>query len=55
VVFDLEEVPEGTRLRVVESGFEGIAADRLQKAFRGNEQGWTEQLENLHRHVHPAA
>jgi uncharacterized protein YndB with AHSA1/START domain len=51
VVFELEEVPEGTRLTVVESGFEGIPADRLQKAFRGNESGWSGQLENIRRHV----
>jgi len=51
VVFELEEVPEGTRLTVVESGFDGIPADRLQKAYRGNESGWTEQLQALHRHV----
>ena len=51
VVFDLEEVPEGTRLTVVESGFDGIPADRLQKAYRGNESGWSEQLESIRRHV----
>jgi len=51
VVFELEEVPEGTRLTVVESGFEGIPADRLQKAYRGNESGWSGQLENIRRHV----
>lgn len=55
VVFELEEVPEGTRLTVVESGFEGIPADRLQKAYRGNESGWSEQLENIRRHVGSAA
>ncbi len=51
VVFELEEVPEGTRLTVVESGFDGLPADRLEKAFRGNESGWTGQLENVRRHV----
>jgi len=55
VVFELEEVPEGTRLTVVESGFEGIPADRLQKAFRGNDSGWTGQLQNIARHVAPAS
>lgn len=51
VVFELEEVPEGTRLTVVESGFDGIPADRLEKAYRGNESGWAEQMENIRRHV----
>lgn len=54
VVFELEEIPEGTRLTVVESGFDGIPADRLEKAYRGNESGWEEQLENIHRYVAPA-
>jgi uncharacterized protein YndB with AHSA1/START domain len=51
VVFQLEEVPEGTRLTVVESGFDGIPADRLQKAYRGNESGWAGQLQNISRYV----
>jgi hypothetical protein len=51
VVFELAEAPEGTRLTVIESGFEGIPADRLEKAYRGNESGWAEQLENIRRHV----
>jgi uncharacterized protein YndB with AHSA1/START domain len=51
VAFQLEEVPEGTRLTLVESGFDGIPAERLEKAYRGNEAGWAEQLENIRRHV----
>jgi uncharacterized protein YndB with AHSA1/START domain len=55
VVFELAEVPEGTRLTVVESGFDRIASDRLEKVFRGNTSGWEAQLENLRRHVGAAA
>lgn len=54
VVFELAEVPEGTRLTVVESGFDRIPADRLQKAYRGNESGWAGQLKNIERYVSSA-
>lgn len=51
VVFELEEVPEGTRLTVTESGFDRIAPSRRGKAYRENDAGWTGQLENLRKHV----
>ena len=51
VVFRLEEAPGGTRLKVVESGFDRIPAARRNEAFRMNDQGWTEQLKNIERHV----
>ncbi len=51
VVFELEEVPEGTRLRVVESGFDRIPVARRTQAFRMNDEGWTEQMKNVERHV----
>jgi uncharacterized protein YndB with AHSA1/START domain len=51
VEFRLEEVPEGTRLTVVESGFDGIPAGRRDEAFRMNEGGWAEQVENIRKHV----
>src|SRR5258706_7200740 len=44
VVFELEEVADGTMLTVVESGFEGIPLARRGEAYRGNEQGWTAQM-----------
>jgi uncharacterized protein YndB with AHSA1/START domain len=47
VVFELEEIPEGTRLTVTESGFDQIPITRRSKAYRENEQGWTGQLENI--------
>jgi hypothetical protein len=55
VVFELDEVPEGTRLTVTETGFDRIPADRRAKAYRQNEQGWTGQLENLRNYVVPTA
>jgi uncharacterized protein YndB with AHSA1/START domain len=51
VVFELEDVPEGTRLTVTETGFDQIPVDRRAKAYRENDQGWTEQLENVRNYV----
>src|ERR1700737_4403384 len=51
VEFQLEEVAEGTRLKVVESGFDGIPLTRRAEALRMNNAGWTEQLENIARYV----
>jgi uncharacterized protein YndB with AHSA1/START domain len=54
VEFRLDEVAGGTRLTVVESGFDRIPAARRDEAFRMNEGGWAEQLLNIERHVTPA-
>jgi uncharacterized protein YndB with AHSA1/START domain len=51
VVFELEEVPEGTRLTVTESGFDQIPIARRSQAYRENDEGWTGQLENLSRYL----
>jgi uncharacterized protein YndB with AHSA1/START domain len=51
VEFTLEEVPGGTRLTIVESGFDKLPLSRRAEAFRMNEAGWIEQLENVTRHV----
>jgi uncharacterized protein YndB with AHSA1/START domain len=51
VVFELEEVPEGTRLKVTESGFDQIPLARRAEAFRLNSEGWAAQLESVARHV----
>jgi uncharacterized protein YndB with AHSA1/START domain len=51
VVFRLEEVREGTRLTVVESGFDAIPLERRALAFRLNDQGWAAQLLSIERHV----
>jgi uncharacterized protein YndB with AHSA1/START domain len=51
VEFQLEEVAGGTRLRVVESGFDGIPPARRAEALRMNDAGWTEELENIARYV----
>ncbi len=51
VVFELNEVPEGTRLRVTESGFDRIPAERRAEAFRMNSGGWEGQVKNIARYV----
>lgn len=40
VEFTLEEMPVGTKLTVVESGFDRIPLERRAAAFNGNDQGW---------------
>src|SRR4051812_40788533 len=44
VVFELEEVPEGTRLTVTETGFDRIPVARRAKAYRENTEGWAGQM-----------
>jgi uncharacterized protein YndB with AHSA1/START domain len=51
VVFELEEVPEGTRLTVTETGFDRIPVARRAKAYRENEEGWTAQLEAIRQYL----
>jgi uncharacterized protein YndB with AHSA1/START domain len=51
VEFRLEDAEGGTRLTVVESGFDALPPGRRERAFRSNEGGWTEQLKNIERHV----
>ena len=51
VTCELQDAPEGTLLTVVESGFDGLPPARRAIAYRDNEGGWTEQMENIQRHV----
>ena len=51
VVFTLEPTATGTLLKVVESGFDKIPANRRAEAFRMNEGGWEAQMKNIDRHV----
>ncbi len=51
VEFRLEEIPDGTAVTIVESGFDGLPVARRADAYRMNNQGWTGQVKNLVRHV----
>ena len=53
VEFTLERIPTGTRLRIVESGFDKLPAHRRDEAFRMNDRGWSIQTEMIARHVEP--
>ena len=55
VVFELEEVSQGTMLTVVESGFDQVPLARRAKAFQMNEGGWTAQMKNIEEYVRSAA
>lgn len=51
VEFRLEKTATGTLLVVTESGFENIPAERRLEAFRMNDGGWAEQMNNIESHV----
>ena len=51
VTFVLADAPEGTLLKVIESGFDKVPPERRLEAFRMNERGWGAQLENIARHA----
>ena len=55
VVFELEEVKDGTMLTVIESGFDRLPLERRRDAYRGNEEGWTWQMKSIAEHVTKAA
>ncbi len=47
VEFTLEAVGEGTRLRVVETGFAQLPEDRYRKAYEAHTEGWASELGEL--------
>ena len=49
VTFTLDEVAGGTRLTIVESGFDAIPESRRAKAFGMNSNGWNGQIENIRK------
>lgn len=51
VVFELAEVPGGTKLDLTESGFEGIPLERRANAFTSNEQGWAAQMTLIEKYL----
>ena len=55
VEFRLEDASGGTRLTLVESGFDRLPSERRAQALRDNEGGWTAQMENIAKHVDHAA
>jgi uncharacterized protein YndB with AHSA1/START domain len=51
VEFRLEPASEGTRLTIVESGFDALPSHRQPIALRMNDSGWAEQIKNIRAHV----
>lgn len=51
VEFRLEPIPGGTRVTVVESGFENVPSYRRAEAFRMNSAGWGMQMQNIHAYL----
>lgn len=49
VSFTLEDAAGGTRLTIVESGFDAIPASRRAKAFSMNSAGWDGQAKNIQK------
>ena len=49
VSFTLEDAGQGTRLTIVESGFDAIPESRRAKAFAMNSSGWAGQAENIRK------
>jgi uncharacterized protein YndB with AHSA1/START domain len=55
IVFELEEVPGGTRLTISESGFDRIPLERRAAALKANESGWEHQSRLIQKYLalHP--
>lgn len=51
VEFLLTEEDGGTRVTVIESGFDRISLARRAKAYEENSKGWEEQMLALERHL----
>jgi uncharacterized protein YndB with AHSA1/START domain len=51
VVFELSDTGGSTLLRVVESGFDALPAERRTPAFRGNSGGWDEQVVAIEKYL----
>jgi uncharacterized protein YndB with AHSA1/START domain len=51
VEFTLSETDGGVLLRIVESGFDNIPADRRASAFADNSQGWAKQTQLVRKYL----
>jgi len=51
VEFRLEPAGEGTRLTIVESGFDALPPGRRAEALPRNTEGWTHQIRNIEAYV----
>ena len=55
VEFTLDDHPDGTRLTIVESGFDGIPLEKRAEAFASDEEGWAIQATLIGKYLARAA
>lgn len=55
VEFTLDQIADGTKLTVVESGFDRIPLERRAKAFAANEQGWGMMVHVIEKYIAQSA
>lgn len=55
VEFHLKPLAGGTRLTIIESGFDAIPDPRRLEVLRGNTKGWNIQAIQIAAHVEPSA
>lgn len=51
VEFRLQKTPNGTLLKVIESGFDKLPQARRLEAYRENDEGWVTQMKNIEEHL----
>jgi len=54
VSFALEEIEDGTRLTLVESGFASLPGQIREQSQRGNDAGWRDELDELKTYLEAA-
>jgi len=47
VTFKLDDVPEGTRMTLIESGFASLPEHLRRSSYQENSSGWDEELVDL--------
>ncbi|MCT7659177.1 SRPBCC family protein [Mycobacterium deserti] len=51
VEFTLDETADGVLLRIVESGFDAVPAERRASAFEDNSEGWAAQTQLVRKYL----
>ena len=55
VVFELQDVPDGVLLTIVESGFDKVPLARRADAFSANDEGWSMMVKAVEQYVEQVA
>lgn len=55
VEFKLEDIPGGTKVTVIETGFDKLSLNRRASVFKDNNEGWEIQMGALARHLESAS